>query len=47
MIKMRKILYIVMIYMIYSVTAPMYVDAYNWEITKGRNGNPAQAGEEV
>ena len=45
MIKMRKILYIVMIYMIYSVTAPMYVDAYNWGMTKGKNGNPAQAGK--
>ena len=42
---MRKWLYVVMIYIICSVIAPAYADAYNWGMTKGKNGNPAQAGK--
>ena len=27
------------------LTAPAYADAYNWGMMKGKNGNPAQAGQ--
>ena len=45
MMDMKKILYIVIIYMIWALTAPAYADAYNWGMMKGKNGNPAQAGQ--
>ena len=45
MMNMRKMLYIMIIYMIGFLTIPAYADAYNWGMSKGKNGNPAQAGQ--
>ena len=42
---MRKMLYIIIIYMIGFLTIPAYAEAYNWGMSKGKNGQPAQAGQ--
>ena len=43
---MKKILYVTaIICMIGSLITPDYAYAYNWGMMKGRNGNPAQAGQ--
>lgn len=43
---MKKILSVtVLICMIWSFTAPAATHAYNWGMSKGKNGQPAQAGQ--
>ena len=45
MMNMRKMLYIIIIYMIGFLIIPDNAEAYNWGMSKGKNGNPAQAGK--
>ena len=43
---MKKILYVAaVICMIYSFITPTSTQAYNWGMKKGRDGNPAEAGQ--
>lgn len=44
---MKKILFVAaIIYLICSLAIPAYAHAYNWGMKKGRDGNPAQAGQQ-